>query len=198
MRAPLWPEDRDAAALEPIDYRILHFQFLGRTPAEIARALKRDQDDIDARLARPAYQAMRRQTEESLLQQIIKAGDFEPLSIAKAHAPKAMQRIVQQSERERDPRTRLAANQTVLKYAGIEPPRRLEITTPDRVLDQMTASELEDLAERRLWPARFKEVLRAFLPAPRTAEPIDVTPVKRAEEDPGPQGNQIGADSLKV
>lgn len=196
MRAPLWPQHRQPE-LEPIDYRILHLQFLGRTPHEIARALKRT--DIDERLERPAYQAMRKQTEESLLQQIIHSGDFEPLTIAKANAPKAMQRIVQQSERERDPRTRLAANQTVLKYAGIEPPRRLEITTPDRVIDQMTAQELEDLATRRLWPARFREVLRAFLPAPPLQPAIDVTPVKRTEEhDPGPQGDQISPDSLKI
>jgi len=196
MRAPLWPQHRPTTELEPIDYRILHLEFLGRTPQEIARALKRT--DIEERLDNPAYQAIRKQTEEGLLQQIIRAGDFEPLTIAKANAPKAMQRIVQQSERERDPRTRLAANQTVLKYAGIEPPRKVEITTPDRVIDQMTAQELEDLATRRLWPARFKEVLRAFLPAPPSQTVVDVTPTRREEHDPGPQGDQISPDSLKV
>src|SRR5262249_48207672 len=100
---------------------------------------------------------------------------------AKASAPDAMRRIVRQAQAERDPRTRLAANQAVLKYAGVEPPRRLEITTPDRVIEQMTAAELEDLAERRVWPARFREVLRAFLPAVAAAtdpsrKALDVTP----------------------
>ena len=113
----------------------------------------------------------------------LQAKDPDPIVLARDAAPAAMRRLIKQSENERDPRVRLAANQAVLKYAGIEPPKRLEITTPDRVIEQMTAQELEDLAERRVWPARFREVLRAFLPAPalvareRPGETVvDVTP----------------------
>jgi hypothetical protein len=55
------------------------------------------------------------------------------------------------------------------------------------VIEQMTPAELEDLAERRVWPARFREVLRAFLPAPVPRLPaaqttVDVTP----RDDAGP------------
>lgn len=142
--------------------------------------------------------------ERSQLTHLLLPSDHEPNQIAKAAASDAMRRIIRQSQIERDPRTRLAANKTVLQYAGVEPPKRLEITTPDRVLEQMTASELEQLAEHRLWPARFKEVLRAFLPAPPA---LDVTPTREEREpasvedppDAGPppsQGNRINPESL--
>jgi hypothetical protein len=176
--------------LEPVDYRILHLRFTGANELTIASSIERSLEEVKERIARPAFLQTQAEVEKGVLATIIKQGEFEPTSIAKAAAPAAMRRIIQQSERERDPRTRLAANKTVLQYAGTEPPKRLEITTPDRVIEQMTAAELEDLAERRVWPARFREVLRAFLPAPlvrlpepRHAEkPIDVTP--RVNEEP--------------
>lgn len=126
------------------------------------------------------------EAEEPVTAASIRARDPDPVVLAKSAAHGAMARLIKQSENERDPRVRLAANQAVLKYAGIEPPKRLEITTPDRVIEQMTAEELEDLAERRVWPARFREVLRAFLPAPAPVAPkdavVDVTP--RAADAP--------------
>jgi hypothetical protein len=180
-------------ALEPVDYRILHLRFAGHPEPSIADDIGRSVEEVKARIARPSFLQTQAEVEKGVLNTIIKQGEFEPTTIAKAAAPSAMRRIIAQSERERDPRTRLAANKTVLQYAGTEPPKRLEITTPDRVIEQMTAQELEDLAERRVWPARFREVLRAFLPAPVVLrldqKPIDVTP-----RDPGPPLDHSGLD----
>jgi hypothetical protein len=210
MHAPLWkahrePEGIHPEKLEPVDYRILHFRFLGWGEERIAVALERPASEIQERARRQAFIEVQTEVERGVLQAIIKQGEYEPTQIAKAAAPDAMRRIVRQSASERDPRTRLAANVRVLQFAGVEPPRKLEITTPDRVLEQMTPGELEQLADHRLWPARFKEVLRAFLPAP----PIDVTPQERepapvegrpddgAREEPPPsQGNRINPESL--
>jgi|SRR5215831_1629323 len=163
------PLESMSDALEPADYRLLHLRFRGFNERVCAEELERPLDEIKARMARPAFVALQASIERGVLESLLKHGEYEPTTIAKTAAPDAMRRIVRQSQAERDPRTRLAANQAVLKYAGVEPPKRLEITTPDRVIEQMTADELEALAERRVWPARFREVLRAFLPAPSAA-----------------------------
>lgn len=189
MRAPIFsgqpcPSEPDFTvreSLEPVDYRILHLRFTGANDTTIAAAIERTLAEVKARITRPAFLSTQAEVEKGVLNTIIKQGEFEPTTIAKAAAPAAMRRIIEQSERERDPRTRLAANKTVLQFAGTEPPKRLEITTPDRVIEQMTPAELEDLAERRVWPARFREVLRAFLPAPAAMiahqpRPRDITP----------------------
>lgn len=171
-----------ANSLEPVDYRLLHLRFAGLSDDACAEDIGRSVVEVKARISRTRFLAVQADIEKGVLDRIIRQGEYEPTTVAKAAAPDAMRRIVAQSIRERDPRTRLQANKAVLQYAGVEPPKRLEITTPDRVIEQMTAAELEDLAERRVWPARFKEVLRAFLPAaipgqvpPRHAV-VDMTP----------------------
>jgi hypothetical protein len=148
------------------EYRLLHLVMSGRSEMAAAAVLGWTVEAVRERLARPGVRAARHGIEQGVIAGLVQRGEFEPVGLARVAARGAMGRIVQQSMTERDGRVRLLANEVVLKYAGIEPPRRLEITTPDRVLEQMSAAELEALAERRVWPARFKEVLRAFLPAP--------------------------------
>jgi hypothetical protein len=217
MRAPIFsgtPAGEPVAtfrikeSLEPVDYRILHLRFTGASEQTIADSIDRSLEEVKERISRPSFLATQAEVEKGVLATIIKQGEFEPTTIAKAADPAAMRRIIQQSERERDPRTRLQANKTVLQYAGTEPPKRLEITTPDRVIEQMTAAELEDLAERKVWPARFREVLRAFLPAPVALlaldqpKPRDVTPRLREDAstesaiDLGDFADELGLSTL--
>jgi hypothetical protein len=164
-----------ADVLEPVDYRLLHLLFSGATEAACAADVERAPEEVRARVTRRRFLQVQAEIEKGVVERVIRQADYEPTTVAKAAASGAMKRIVEMSARERDPRTRLQANKAVLQYAGVEPPKRLEITTPDRVIEQMTAEELEALAERRVWPSRFREVLRAFLPAPAQAA-IDVTP----------------------
>jgi hypothetical protein len=175
------PTDRAGFAiqddtLEPVDYRLLHLLFSGSTEAACAADIDRSVEEVRARVTRRRFLQVQAEIERGVVERVIRQADYEPTTVAKAAAPGAMKRIVDQGIRERDPRTRLQANKAILQYAGVEPPKRLEITTPDRVIEQMTAEELEALAERRVWPARFREVLRAFLPAPEAPRAIDVTP----------------------
>jgi hypothetical protein len=174
-------------ALEPVDYRLLHLLFTGRPRHELQEDTGRSAEEIEARISRRRFLQVQSEVEKGVLDRIIRLGTWEPTTLAKAASSGAMKRIIDISCRERDPRTRLNANKAVLQYAGVEPPQRLEITTPDRVIEQMTAEELEALAERKVWPGRFKEVLRAFLPAPK---PIDVTP-----EPPKPLVRDTGGDT---
>jgi hypothetical protein len=167
-----------ADALEPVDYRLLHLLFSGATERACAEDVDRSVEEVRARVTRRRFLAVQAEIEKGVVERVIRQADYEPTTVAKAASSGAMKRIVDMSVRERDPRTRLNANKAVLQYAGVEPPKRLEITTPDRVIEQMTAEELEALAERRVWPARFREVLRAFLPAPQQPA-IDVTPPTR-------------------
>jgi hypothetical protein len=177
--------------LEPVDYRLLHLLFSGATESACATDTERPVEEIRARVTRRRFLTVQAEIEKGVVERVIRQADYEPTTVAKAAASGAMKRIVDQGIRERDPRTRLQANKAILQYAGVEPPKRLEITTPDRVIEQMTAEELEALAERRVWPARFREVLRAFLPAPAQAA-IDVTPAK----PPQPASEDVEPDEV--
>jgi hypothetical protein len=89
-----------------------------------------------------------------------------------------MARIIRLSQVAKDSKVRLAASKEILRYAGVEPPRKLEITTPDKLLDQMTPTELARLADHKIWPTRFRDALRYYLPSPAgRADIIDVTPI---------------------
>jgi len=152
--------------LEPVDYRILTWLFQGVKTARIASRLGRPLAEIARRIDRTAFRQLQAEVEAGVVKAILSASAAEPVTMAKAAAPGAMKQVVRLSNTSQDPRTRLAASKSILQYAGVEPPRRVEITTPERVLDQMTADELARFAERRVWPERFRELLRAFLPAP--------------------------------
>lgn len=150
--------------LEPVDYKILTLLFEGRKPIAICQELDLDRPEFDARTKRAAFEDIQRRVEKAMLAKITGSGEFEPLTSARAEAPQAMKRIITQGRLERDPKVRLAANQSILKFAGVEPARKVEVVTPDKLLDQMTPEELALFAAHRKWPSRFKEALRAYLP----------------------------------
>jgi hypothetical protein len=149
--------------LEPVDYRILTLLFKGERMEGIAEILHRTRAEVAARASRPRFLHLQRQVEKGVVERVTRSGEFEPVSVAKASATAAMQRIIQQSKTVQDPRVFLAANKEVLRMAGCEPPKRIEITTPDKVLDQMTPAELEHFAATREWPTRFQDQLAQFM-----------------------------------
>lgn len=155
------------AKLEPVDYRIVTWLFMGMKTARIASRLGRPLAEVAKRIDRTAFRQLQAEIEAGVVKAILEARSAEPVTMAKAAAPGAMRQVVKLSTTSQDPRTRLHASRTVLQYAGVEPPKRIEVTTPERVLDQMTAEELARFAERRVWPERFRDLLRAFLPAPQ-------------------------------
>ena len=169
--------------LDDTDRLILQLALEGSHLPEISSRVGLPEEDVRARLRHPLLQEHQGRVERHVAQKLTRAGDYEPLQAARAEAPKAMARMIQQSRTERDPRVRLQAHQAVLKYAGVEPARKLEITTPDKILDQMTPDELALFAAKRLWPARFKEALRAFI-----APSIDVTPEPKRRLAPPDEG----------
>ena len=191
--------------LEPLDFRILTMLFEGTKPLAIMAALSLDRPEFDARAGRPAFKELELRVEKAMLAKITGRGDFEPITAARAESPQAMRRLIAQSRTERDPKVRLAANQAVLKYGGVEPARRIEVTTPDKILDQMTPQELALFAMHKQWPGRFREALRAYLPAPTTqlASPLDVDgeveteppKVRRLADDDTPQSTLPPVDA---
>ncbi len=174
------------AKLEPVDYRILTYLFQGWKTPRIATRLHRPLIEITTRIERFAFRRLQADVEAGVVKGIMAASATEPITVAKAAAPSAMRQVVKLSTTSQDPRTRLQASKAVLSYAGVEPPHRIEITTPERLLDQMTAEELARFATRRIWPERFRELLRAFLPAPgakpgETVVEATATPVPSEE-----------------
>jgi hypothetical protein len=182
--------------LEPVDYRILTYLFQGMKILRIAVKLRRPQAEIAARIDRHAFRRLQADVEAGVVKGIIAASATEPITLAKAAAPAAMRQVVKLSGTCQDPRTRLQASKAVLSYAGVEPPTRIEVTTPERILDQMTAAELARFAERRVWPERFRELLRAFLPAPAapSGETIVEATVALPDDEP-PDETAIRPDS---
>jgi hypothetical protein len=169
---PEWLDDGEAIPeaflavpinLEPVDYRILTLLFQGKRVEQIAGQMGRSREEILARSERPRFKHLQGQVEKGIVERVARAGEFEPVTVARASASGAMRRIVAQSKTAIDPRVYLAANKEVLRMAGCEPPKRIEITTPDKVLDQMTPAELEHFAATREWPTRFKEDLQQFI-----------------------------------
>jgi hypothetical protein len=177
--------------LEPLDYKILTLLFEGTKPIAICASLTLTRAEYDARVSRPSFTDLTRRVEKGMIERLTTRGDFEPITAARTEAPAAMKRVIQQSRLERDPKVRLAANKEVLRFAGVEPARRVEVTTPDKVLDQMTPEELALFAAHRKWPSRFREALRAFIPSDQVGDgsdqkAIDVTPRKLAPPEAPP------------
>lgn len=186
--------------LEPVDYRILTYLFQGLKTPKIASTLGRSLAEVAARVDRYAFRRLQSEVEAGVVKSILTASGTEPVTLAKAAAPGSMRQIVKLSSTCHDPRTRLQASKAVLSYAGVEPPTRIEITTPERILDQMTAEELARFAERRIWPERFRDLLRAFLPAPEPPpgqRAIDVTPTRAAPppDDQPPDETTLGEET---
>lgn len=188
------------AKLEPVDYRILTYLFQGIKTARIASRLGRSLQEIAKRIDRTAFRQAQAEVEAGVVKAILSASAAEPVTMAKAAAPGAMRQVVKLSSTSQDPRTRLSASRTVLQYAGVEPPKRIEVTTPERVLDQMTADELARFAERRVWPERFRELLRAFLPAPGQPHPHPGETIIEAQatlvvDEPEADESDVGRDT---
>jgi hypothetical protein len=183
------------AKLEPVDYRILTLLFQGQKSTKIATKLRMPLREVIARQDRYTFRRLQAEVEAGVVKSILQASATEPAVLAKAAAPSAMRSVVKLSATCPDYRTKLQASKAVLSYAGVEPPTRIEVTTPERILDQMTAEELARFAERRVWPERFRDLLRAFLPAPSPPPAaIDVTPspIPVAEEEPPVDERHVG------
>ena len=156
----------EAGPLDRFDYQILTLHLAGVTPVGIATELGLPTASVLSRLASPALQDLSKRIETLTIQKLADLGTVEPITRAKAAAPDAMRTIVRLSRNTHDAKTRLHAASTILKYAGVEPPRKIELTAPDRLLDLMTPQELVRLADEKVWPARFADQLRHLLPSP--------------------------------
>ena len=160
--------------LELVDQAILALDLAGNSLLEISLLLTLPRAEVALRVLNPRYGEARRVIEVRTVGRVAELSEVEPITRAKAASPEAMGELIRLSRGSQDPRVRLKASEGILRYAGVEPPRKVELTAPDRLLDLMTPQELLALADRKLWPARFKDQLRHLLPAPDTM--IDVTP----------------------
>jgi len=191
MWAPIFKNrsgDGENEPLDGTDYRILTYLLDGVPKPDIPDLFTLPPEDIRHRLENPRLQTLLRQIERGIVERLADLAGIEPVTRAKAAAPDAMARIIRLSQIAKDSKVRLAASKEILRYAGVEPPRKLEITTPDKLLDQMTPQELARLADHKIWPTRFRDALRYYLPAPA----IDVTP----DRSPGNGASEDAPDSL--
>jgi len=144
--------------LMPRDYTVLGLLFEGRKVKDIAKDLHLRDIDVYAITRRPAFKAWVRKIEDAIVSRISR-GEFGAMAIAKRHATKAMQNIVDLAEMARDERVRLQANKEVLLFAGVVPQKPVELPTFDRLLDECTGDELQAFYEKGLFPARLANKL---------------------------------------
>jgi len=92
-------------------------------------------------------------------------GEFGVATMAKQAAPRAMRTLVRMAQRCEDQRVQLAANKEVLIQAGTTPPTRVEISVEERLLAQMTESELSAFVSEGKWPRRLDALMGQLLAA---------------------------------
>lgn len=179
------PTDTPPTSLDNIDRAICTLQLSDHSILEIALILTLPRDEVATRIGHPAYQALKRAIERGILTRVAEVRSAEPITRAKAAAPDAMGTMIRLARNAKENRIRLKAAEGVLKFAGVEPPKRVELTAPDRLLDLMTVQELAALADKKIWPSRFKDQLRHLLPAPSVRDFLDITPQDEEGEGEG-------------
>lgn len=103
-------------------------------------------------------ESVMRQVEQAVLERVAR-GEFGVLAAAKQAAPGAFRRLQLIAKQAEDDKVRLTANLELIKLAGIKAPAPMEQETPERIMDQMTAEELEAFARDRVWPERLADRL---------------------------------------
>lgn len=163
-------------------YELVARLALGHDHGRIGRAMGIDSDAV--RDAARACEGLFAQVEEAVRQRFIAEADVEATTLAKAAAPDAMRNIITLAESCNDAKTKHAANRSVLEFAGTTPPKRIEISSGDKLLDMMTADELREFAAGK-WPARFADQLRRIQVRKQLAQglTIDVTPDTAAGDE---------------
>lgn len=139
--------------LNPLHYRVLELHCQGRTISQVAKGAGLTIPSVRQILRRPEIQERIHQWEQAI-EAKISSGEYGVSAIAKANAAAAMTTIVAISESSADLRTKLAACKDVLKFAGAEPPTKIQVGF-DHLLDQMTPDELDHYCETQEWPDRF-------------------------------------------
>lgn len=109
---------------------------------------------------KPAFKKAVADVDRSIMERVAR-GEFGAMTIAKAEASAAMERVAQAS---RDPklyrgnaRVWLAANLEIIKLSGLQPAKPVVVESKERLIDLMTSEEAEEFATTGEWPDRFKD-----------------------------------------
>lgn len=144
--------------MAPGDYVILGKVFERKNTRQIAEELGISKATVRKVTHSEVFRTYVSLVEERMLERI-SAGEFGALAIAKAETVGAMKRVVGMSKSSDDERVKLNANLEILKLGGIQPPKPAVIESPERLIDLMTAEELDAFAREGTFPERLGDQL---------------------------------------
>lgn len=144
--------------MTPRDWMILGKLYEGKKEKQIGREMGLSQSKISQVVNSPAFKAALKVVEERIVERIAR-GEFGIMAIFKAEMIPAARRIIGISKVSEDDRVRLAANESIVKKGGYREPAPAVTESPERLLDQMTAEELDHFSKTSEFPDRFKDQL---------------------------------------
>ncbi len=145
------------ANLKPREWMLLGHLYEGNTLRGAATILSIPYDAAKTIAKKPQFKKAIQQIDQAIAERISR-GEFGAMAIAKAGAPRAMQ-VIHDLLDSRHEKTRLQAANDLLKWSGMQPPKPQVTESVERLIDLMTADELEVFASTGEWPERFKDQL---------------------------------------
>lgn len=161
----------------------------GYTAIQIAKALGYANRNVATRsLERPDVKRCIQLIQQAQMDRVI-SGEFGVQAAAKAAAPRVAKRIIEKAGGVEDANGRpvgqamrdadmLRAGETVLRISGdLDDSRRGDVNIT--LLGKLDDAEMETFVTEGVWPERYRHIQQT-LQIDGPAEPIDVTPPKRA------------------
>ena len=144
--------------LLPSDYTLLGKMFEGKRGKAIAQEMGLSTATVKKRMERPAFLAAVKQVEAGSMERVAR-GDFGALAIFKSQAVGAARRLVRIAKHSLDDRVKFQANLALLKLGGVREPEPMRVESPERIIDAMTAEELDAFTKDGVFPERFSDQL---------------------------------------
>jgi hypothetical protein len=170
-----WREARDQAvnalraqgSVPRAKFRARHWEVIlrhlaGHTQVEIARDLGYSQPVVVRQiLKRPEVAALIDEVRAAQLERIMN-GEFGPIAMAKAAAPKAMAKHIDLIDRAASEKVQLQAADAVLDRAGYAKTQQVEVHHVHEILRRFTPDELDRYGRTGDYPDRFADIFRAL------------------------------------
>ena len=144
--------------LDGLDYRILAAWSEHKAWGVLAAELAISPVTIKNRVRRPVFQQTLQRLQRNFFDQVAR-GEYGALALLKANTVGAVKRLIGMSRGAEDERVKLNAILEVIKLAGVQPPKPAVIENPERLLDQMTAEELDHFDRTNEFPRRLADQL---------------------------------------
>lgn len=142
--------------LDALDWRILGAWSEAKNWTTMAAEVGVSTPRLRLRVKRPAFQAALTRLQRNFFNQIAR-GEYGAMALLKANRVGLVQRLLGMSRGATDERVRLTATLEAIKLSGLQAPKPVVIDNPERLLDLMTADELDHFSKTNEMPVRLAD-----------------------------------------